>query len=241
MTSLTAQKIVKIEKHSKAGLLLQDVYGLNIFASNKVTFPTREDPRIVFLRSLSERFVCSAHTGNLFDMADTPEELFGPADGANSFLIAHTGVYGGHFYDATEWNNFPACIFPIVQNSFWSLPMRGDGKGMLEIVEWDALALYVGLIEGGLEKIRNLAKQPFPGDKEWLQQVIGLYRAVIITGGDGFYIHAYVSDAMSFELLNPAIDEAVKAIESNEWYQQNKERLVWEPELSLCLGLPEQK
>jgi hypothetical protein len=95
-----------VDKH-EFGLQRRSIFGLNILGVNRVKTEAENDPRIIFLRSLSEKYPCSAHTGNLYDLAENPQELFGPHDGENPYVQVRIGVYSGNFYDVEDWPVFP--------------------------------------------------------------------------------------------------------------------------------------
>jgi hypothetical protein len=232
------QSIIRTSDRSEYGLARRDIFGLNFFAANGVEVTAAGDPRIVFFRTLSALSVCSAHTGNLLDLADTPQELFGPPLGENGYVLARTGVYKGTFYDADEWTTFPACFFPQVKDGFWEAQTREGQSTIDETLDWDALALYVGANKEPLTHMQPLLRQPFPGHESWLRQVLSLYRLIVLTASASLYFHAYSNDASNFDLLTPATEKAVEAIRSHEWYQAHSAKLVWDDEFETGLELP---
>jgi hypothetical protein len=232
------QSIIRTSDRSESGLARRDIFGLNLFGANGVEVTADGDPRIVFFRALSALSVCSAHTGNLLDLAETPQELFGPPHGENAYMLARTGVYGGTFYDADEWATFPACFFPQVKDRFWEVRTPEGRSGIDEALDWDALALYVGAREESSAHAQSLLRQPFPGHESWLRQVSSLYRLIVLTARGGLYFHVYSNDASNFDLLTPATEKAVEAIRSHEWYQAHSAKLVWDDEFETGLELP---
>jgi hypothetical protein len=233
------QQIVKTEDREEFGLSRRDIFGLNIIAANGVATATEDDPRVVFLRELSARHVCSAHTGNLYDLADTPEEIFGRLVGKDVGSPVRVSVNGGTFYDAARWATFPACFFPVVSEQFWSSRAPEGDADISDLLRLDALALYVEPINGAVNEMRSGLNQPFTSHETWLQTVSSLYQLVLLTGADGWYFSAYSRDARYFDSLSLPLNEAIKAIERNIWYQQHAASLIWDDEHEGCLLLPE--
>jgi hypothetical protein len=233
------QQIVRTEDREEFGLSRRDIFGLNIFSANGVAPAAAEDdPRVVFLRELSARHASSAHTGNLNDLADSPEELFGHlAAGADSSV--QVSVNGGTFYDAAQWPTFPACFFPAVTNQFWYSRTPDGEADIRDLLRLDALALYVEPEDGDSDKIRPRLSRPFVGPGEWIQTVAGIYRLIMLTGADGWYFTGYARDPRHFDMLASALDEAINAIERNSWYRRHAASLVWDDEYEGCLMLPE--
>ena len=233
------QPIIRTKDETEFGLALRYVFGLNIFAANGVEVSTDDDPRVIFLRTLCEQHDCSAHTGNLLDVADDPQELFGPADGKNSYVLVRTGVYKGSFYDADGWATFPACFFPLIRDNFWEMQASVGGSVIEEMLDWDALALYVSPCREATAQIRSLIERPFSSHEGWLQQVSKLYQLVVLTISSGWYIEVYSQDTSSFALLGESLKKAVEAIKAHSWYKAHSTELIWDSEYEMCLLLPE--
>ncbi|MCA1636712.1 MAG: hypothetical protein LC802_24365 [Acidobacteria bacterium] len=232
------QSIIRTKDEVAFGLAHRYVYGLNIFFSNGVKIAIGSDPRVIFLKTLIASNACSAHTGNLLDVADTPRELFGLPEGEHAYSLSRTGVYDGTFYDVEKWDTFPACFFPRVKESFLEVRTLYGEPGIEGMLSWDALALYVGAAEEATERMQRLIQQPFPGHENWLRQVSSLHQLIILTGDDGWDFYAYTQDASNFALLTPAITKVVEAIESHDWYQAHASSLVWDDKDGMCLLLP---
>jgi hypothetical protein len=214
--------------------------GLNILAYNDVDVPAEQDPRFVFLRSLSEHAPCSAHVGSLAlkDMVDTPEELFGPPDGDLPYVRTKVGLYDV-FYDLREYPCYDACFFPEVTAPFWRIQYLDNRSGIERLIDDHALALYVGATGEALARITPLLQAPFPGEEQWVGTMTQLYPLVVVVGHDGLYIEAYASDASHFALLEPALAQATEGIRAHPWFRENEGKLEWEEDPSLCLILQE--
>jgi hypothetical protein len=236
-------KIIRFDDWVDIGLNRRDIFGLDILSVNNAENQLNEDLFILFFRELTTRFNCSAHFGNLHDMADDPEKLFGSPNGVNPYKMVRTGIYGGTFYDADKWANFPPCYFPMVKESFWK-SQRKDSEDMVnfkEIVKWDALALYLEPKYDSHSQMGDLAQRPFSSDEGWTQAVSALYKLVVVTRFDGRILQVYAENATNLELLNPALETVVAEVEALDWYRQNKDRFEWEPNRNLCLTLPENR
>jgi hypothetical protein len=228
--------IVRLVEHPLFGVFERYIDGLNIFLYNDVDVPTQDDPRVIFLQNLTRQFPSSAHVGSLAlkDMVDDPLELFGPPDGRTPYTRTRISYYNCDFYDLNEYPCFDACFFPEVTNKFWEAK-AADGTDIGGLFDWHGLAVYIGAKAGALEEMSQLLAAPFPGQGQWLQAVTRLYSIVITVGHDGQNFQAYAQELESYNLLQPALDQAAGIVSSSEWFQQNVERLKWEEELSLCL------
>lgn len=233
------QSIIRQRDELKGGLNLRYIFGLNIFAANGINIPVESDPRIIFLRTLSNYHACSAHTGNLYDLAENPPDLFEKPPGEDTYILASISVNGGIFYDAKTWNTFPPCFFPQVDDGFWQARMDDGRSVIVEALEYDALAIYAGINDNVLDEVVSLVKKDFPGHEAWLKQMVDLYKLVILSSGDGEYFSVYSQNDSQFDSLSPALIEAVDNIKTTEWYRQHVSSLIWDDKSNLCLMQPE--
>lgn len=231
--------IVQTKDVVKSGLQRRLIFGLNILRVNRVKVSTEDDPRVVLLRNLDAQHTCSAHTGNLHQLALSPQELFGTPGEDNVYLESRTGIYDGTFYDATGWPSFPACFFPRIESSFWGMKNAVGEGDVREALELGALAIYVAPADGALPTMASLQSEVFPGEEAWLRTAADLYNLIIVPTADCDYFSVYSKDASHFDCLAPALAEAVSVIEGGSWYQQHAASLLWDGEYNMCLMLPE--
>jgi hypothetical protein len=234
----TMEAIVRTSDKLEFGLKLRCIFGLSIFAFNEVK-DGYQDPRVVFLQSLSAENACSAHFGDLNDIADTPEEVFGPAEGDNAFIRLRTSIWGGHFYSPEDVSAFDPCIFPKVETRFWGTAWSEGHSVFPDIIDLGALALYVRPEDSTLQALESLAQEHFVGDADWLNAICSLYKVAVVAGHDGDYYRAYARNDEDFELLTPAVEKAVQSVKETEWFSQNAGKLKWDEEGGGCLMLPE--
>jgi len=228
------EEAIRVQENMEFGLYSRSIFGLNIFSANAVDIETSDDPRLVFLRSICKRNPSSSHIGNLYDMADSPEEVFGPPDAAIYYTQEPIGIYGGMFYDISTWPNFPGCFFPMVNSNFWEIG-RSISRSVIEIVELDAAAFYVGHRNEPIHEIKLLFRKEFISHERWLVDVAGIFDMVVISAADGGHFVAYSTNDANFELLSPAISSAVESIEQHSWYEQNSSQLKWDEGYEMCL------
>lgn len=228
--------IVRLVEHPPFGVFERYIDGLNILLYNNVEVPTQADPRVIFLKHLTEHFPSSAHVGSLAlkDMVDDPTELFGLPDGQTPYTRTRISYYNCTFYNLDDYPCFDACFFPSVANEFWETQAE-DGTDISGLFDWHGLAVYIGAKPGTLEVMSRLLAEPFLGNWQWLQAVTNLYSVVITVGHDGQNFQAYTQEMENYNMLKPALDYASESASSSEWFRQNVRRLRWEDEVSLCL------
>jgi hypothetical protein len=232
-------RIIQMRDGHDYGLNCRSIFGLNILDANGIKVGTEDDPRVIFLRTLGAHNDCAAHTGNLYDFADNPQEFFGAPSKEHIYFLTRVGVYGSRFYDTKDWSTFPACFFPKVNDQFWRIKATGSSADVERIVSRDALALYVGASGNALNKVKALLNQPYSDQEQWLKSVASFYSLIILSGGDGWYFYVYTRDPLFYELLTPAISGAIQAVERTDWYRENAKTLQWDEQYGLCLRLPQ--
>mgnify|MGYP000879138753 FL=1 len=96
-------EVIRIEDERQQDLAHRYMFGLNLFAYNKVVCPIEERPDVRFLMHLTERIPCGAQVGAvaLKDLTNSPDEMFGPPDGATPYVTAGVGFSDG-FFDLGE-------------------------------------------------------------------------------------------------------------------------------------------
>lgn len=236
-------KITCIKLTTEDGLFHCYVHGLNIFAANGLRVPALSDPRIVFLKALSEQVPCAAHVGSLAmkDLVDAPEELFGPPREELPYTRTRISFHDG-FYDLNQYPCWDACFFPQVTPAFWEARLPEEERrdehawaGLDYLIALHGLALYVGASPSALDAMAALLNAPFSGSEQWLQETSRLFPLVVMMGHDGDYFDAYARDAASLGLLEPALARAHDLIQSSAWFQEHEEKLEWDEEYNLCL------
>lgn len=213
--------IIQTKDSLQHGMSVRSLFGLNVFTANDVPLAAEQDPRYIFLQSLSQQVPSSAHAGSLAFEGDAPLEFFGLTE--QTFIQAPIGIYGSTFYySETE----PVgCFFPDARDIY-----RGrQAKNLQYLVTCDALAIYVEPVLSAGDKMRNLLNKSIENSQEWLQQMTHLYSIVLFSHADGWHFTAYSRESASFQLLDTPLQQAQSAIETSPWYMQNKARLRWNP------------
>ena len=229
--------IVRTKWHPEFGLHHWYVFGLNLIDYNKVPCAIEKRPDVLFLTDMTARLSCAAHVGSLGlkDIVDTPEEMFGPAEGATPYTRTRVGFYDG-FYNLDEWPCIDSCFFPQVTPLFWQALLRGEDD-LEQLINCHSLAFYAAPRSDAKEEMSKLLAAPFPGEAQWLKAVAALYGLVVTTGHDGQYFHVYASDKANLQLIEPSLAAASAAIEESVWFQTHKQELAWDDDLNCCLML----
>lgn len=227
--------IIVTSDEIRHGLAKRTIYGLNVFNRNHVAVPTLQDPRFLFLKSVTDAIRCSAHVGAmaLSDRVDTPEELFGhPKD---DMAYSRTTVeYHDGFFDLSGSHYFGACFFPFVSAGFWEAHLDNDGGDMEYIIRCHGMALYVGASRQALDAMTGLFDAPFPGETQWLRETTRIYPLVLVVGHDGDCFHAYAKQTARFQLLDRPLLKTAEYVRSSNWFQHNQTSLSWNDE-NMCL------
>ena len=231
-------EIVRLEKRPKFGLHHWTLFGLNILEYNKVTCPIKAQPDVVFLTDLTARLSCSVHVSSLAlkDRANSPEEMFGPPDGATPYVRTRIGFHD-IFYDLNAWPCFDACFFPRVTPDFW-LSLLREEDDLEQMLANHAFAFYVSPGSEADLAMAKLLAAPFPGEAVWLEAATDLYSLVVAVGHDGQFFHIYARGPESLRLIEPSLSAASVVIKSSEWFQSHRKELEWD-DLNCCLTLPE--
>jgi len=228
------ERVVKTEDKAEGDVFVRYIFGLPIFTVNKVQYG--ESPEVTFLKSLTGIATMAAHTGMLLDFADSPVELFGPPNDALNYKEVNVGVSQGSFYQRDDWPNFPPCFFPTVNEVFWNLERPEIGFTWRKILVYDAIAFYLGPVElSYLSRINSLFESEFVSSDEWIKETLKIHKLLILPVGDMNYFLVYSNNPVNFEVLSKPLQEAEQLIIQSNWYQENKERLVWDGERSMCL------
>ncbi|HEY0170568.1 MAG TPA: hypothetical protein VGB98_06065 [Pyrinomonadaceae bacterium] len=96
----------------------------------------------------------------------SPQEMFGPPEGENAYVLPTTGVYGGRFYNLSSWPDFPACFFPRVESGFWKAANFDGSAGIREIIKMPRLDVravdvyFVDIVPGRVYLARALLLRP---------------------------------------------------------------------------------
>ena len=230
-------QIVQIIDSLEFGLLCRSIYGLNIFEANWITVEKPFDPRLVFLRCVSEQTQCSALTGylSLKDLVDDPAEMFGEPNGTLPYQRVPVGLYGGTFYDLSVFPTQNACFFPLVRKDFWLVETEDKQSDIRKVLRHDALSLFARISDDSkLESLHTLSL-PFPGEAQLIHLMLKFYSLVIVSGGDAMCFHIYSNDNKSFEIIEEPLSQAIQAVETSEWYSTNRDNLIWDNDEAMCL------
>jgi len=229
---------IQIERSIRYGLVCQDIFGLDIFICNKVDIPFVQEPISIFLKKVVSEFPCSAHVGTRPFGGRTTQQFFGKPGEERDYIPNRYGISSGvEFYDldGEYYNPNDAAFFPVITSPQLGLSEKYYERCILE----DAIIVLVGRTAETLQRMPGLLKMPFPGNEEWMQTLASLYSIILTTGSDGLEISAYAQDAAHFDKLDGAIAASKAVIESSDWYQSHKDKLVWDGEYGMCLRLPE--
>jgi hypothetical protein len=230
------EKPLRIEDKINNEILVRYVFGLNIFRVNKID--RSKNLELKFLEFVSRETLVSAHTGSLHDIADSPEELFDSPDDYTYYEKVEVGVFGGAFYSTKDWSLFPPCFFPKVSEFFWNIKNGSSDLVLEEILDWDALAIYVSPYDNGFaNEIKSFFDMKFVSSEDWIKKALSLYRLIIVSTGDMNFFKVYANSSTDFDILNNSLRKTEEIILSNKWYQNNKNSLVWDNENNMCLIL----
>lgn len=235
------QQIVKVTDIDQPDLACRAIYGLNIFAANGVHVSTAEDPRIIFLNSLSEQKASSAFVGylSLKDLVDDPAELFGQGNAGVTYHRIRLGLYAGTFYDIDVYPTDDGCFFPVVSGAFWQSVAHDGYSDIRSILQHDALSLFVDKAIGAEAKFDGSLFPGFSGEAQWLQFLTSIYSLVVVSGGDGMDFTVYSQNVEKFIVIDEAVVIATEAISSSKWYDEHQNQLAWDDEYAGCLKIIE--
>jgi hypothetical protein len=239
------QNILETRDTREYGLYVRTIYGLNIFSANGYIAAPSNDPRIVFLKTLSVQHSSSIHVGSvgLSDIADEPEELFGQPNEHSGYSKVRIGLSEGIFYEAGNNN----CFFPYALEQLWTAKDFDDNRNPIQyLIECGALALYVAPYSN-IEAMLVLLALPFPllqmplhsSQSGWLQEVANIYSLVVVVGHDGMQFSVYSREADNLDMVSAPLHLATSIVESSQWYNQHQQFLQWDDKYEKCLMLPE--
>lgn len=229
------QEIVRTEEVPRAAFFERRVFGLNIFWSNSVDCSIGDDPRIAFLSNLCSANDSALNIGNLFDYAESPEELFDGTDWAGKYRTVETGCYSGEFYDARKWDTFPALFLDHVSESFFQLTTYGDGL-ISKLLQIDAIAYFISPKEPtSVESVVELLNGPFESSEALIEKSLDFFKLIGFSQADGDYFSFAAQSQDDFLLIDGPIASGVNLIESSKWYRENLSKLKWEEGRSECL------
>ena len=230
-------EIVKIkDKNTTKQITKRYIFGLNIFNVNEVDCSLFGSPQLTFLNNICYQYETSAITGNLFDFADSPEELFGSARYGGGYKIVKFGYYGGEIYDVKEWKSFPPLLFPRISSEFINLKDLSGNSLILNIMYSDALCLLIlPKHKNSFSKLAELLTSERIQTEKFINQATGLYSLVIFTQADGDYFTVYSQTTSSFERLNLSLKNSIELVEKSPWFKNNCQHLIWDNEDNMCL------
>jgi hypothetical protein len=228
-------QIVRITERSKGALLERNLLGLNIFWANDVESSIANDPQVAFLSGLCGRNDAALNVGNLFDYADSPEELFDGTDWESRYRTVATGCYGGVFYDARKWNTFPPLFLESVSESFFQLMTNGDGLTR-KLLQIDAVAYFISPKgPDSAKKLEVLLNGPFESSEALIERSLAFFKLVGFSHADGDYFSFASRRDEDFSVIEEPLSYAVNLIESSNWYRENASSLTWDEGYSECL------
>ncbi len=231
--------VVKTEIQIDGGRKTHYTFGLNIFAANNVNVEIDDDPRIVFLKTLTERYTCSAHIG-LEDIVTDSVSLFGPAGRHNDYSLVDVTLHAGHFYAPN--NDSKGCFFPTVTPQFWGSLFEHPLEAAM-LLSSDAIAFYAINDNETLDSqkqntVEDLLSNFISGDSDWLDNMTKLYSLVVQTAADGWMFESQSQNSLHFDMLSFPDSQAVLSIERSHWFRKYFEEMQWDDENEGCLMLP---
>lgn len=226
-------EVIRSEDVVEFSLHRRVIYGLNIFHVNDVIVDFKDEPLTVFLKTLAEKLFCSVHMGNLSNFATPPEELFGVW--MNNHLLSQTTIFESYFYDFSQSFIYQSVFFPAIDESFWTEKLADNDSSLTEILGWRAVAVYLNEEVPNLNEIKELVQGNSPSHENWIKQITELYKLTLLP--DNNYVYVYAREERNLELLNEALEAAMRVIEQNQWFRENKNNLVWDDNLVNCLTL----
>lgn len=228
--------IVRFNETKDDGLIRRDICGLNILAANNVKASIQNDPYIIFLRALSEQYACASCVGylSLKDIINDPSEIFSDFN-ATPYSRVPIGLYGGTFYDLTQFPTEDACFFPSVNDAFWKSQTNHTAPDDIgNIIGDDALALFVGVKDAQrLEKILTV----FTDESTLRQELAAQCSLIVTTGGDASHFEVHASSFSELAAIDEPISVALEAVKTSSWYRHNKNDLKWDSDGNECLIL----
>lgn len=227
-------QIIKTLGKNSGDLQKKYIFGLNIFDVNDVDCSISSNPQLEFLRCLCSENDVSANTGNLYDFANSPEELFGNTKSKINYETVKIGCYGGKFYDSENWNTFPALCFPQISSEF--INIEKDESVILKIISSDAICLLVSpKHKNSKNRLKALLNLPLKNTDDFVKEILNLYTLVMTTQADGDYFVLYAQTDDSFHIIDRPLKRAINKIEESSWYKNNHSHLIWDDEYCMCL------
>jgi hypothetical protein len=223
------EQIIRLKDIAKNEIYIRYIFGLDIFRVNKVN--RSKNLEVSFLEFLSQETLVSAHTGSLHDIADSPEELFGLPNEAVYYEEVDVGVFGGSFYSVNDWFLFPPCFFPKVDEPFWKIRNGLIKTNLEKIFSWDALSIYANpKTEDYADSMKSVFEMKFDSSDDWIKKVLEVYHLIIVSAGDANFLKVYAKSSADFDVINNPLKKVERLINSDNWYNKNKENLVWNSE-----------
>lgn len=228
-------EVFKTISESSSKYVVKKVFGLNVFWTNDVDCTVETDPQLEFLRRVCSQNAVSATVGNLFDYADSPEELFINTSYSQKYTTVRTGCYAGEFYDSINWNPLNPLFFSNVSGDFIDIVVRDDSL-VRKILQLDAVALFISPVNrDSLDNLVKLLDSEVISTEDFLEKATYLYRLAMISGADGDYFSFFSKDTGSFVLLDEPLKAADDLIRDSLWFRKNSPDLHWDDEDSMCL------
>lgn len=236
-----SNEIIKIISSANGKMIETQIFGLNIFEINGVKCDIELNPQLKFLREITANNDCAANIGNLFDYADSPEELFKETTYAEKYKLVRIGCYAGEFYDSKEWNTFPPVFFNHISSDFIDIPINAESL-IVKILHLDALALFISpKSHKATQNINKLLDAPFKTHRNLIQEALEQFDLIMISEADNDYFTLFSFSKKSLKLIEGPVTSSVELIRNSEWYLSNKSSLRFDDENAMCLvARPEQ-
>lgn len=234
-------EIIKLNDDISDGLARRYIFGLNILHVRNTEPIGLGEPRLDFLRRICSRYPVSVNTGNIYDVANDPGEIFGKPVYSGEYERVNFGPNQSELVNYKDWPTFPPLFFPRITSEWIDLTRKDDGESRIFNVLYADAATFFIVPKGAdsVEKMSALLKQPAPPLAAFLKDACELFEIVMMTGADGDYFTAYAKSAESFDLLEKPLSETVELIEGSAWYKEKRAVLTWDEEYSMCLMEPE--
>jgi len=234
---------IKTQQNRQYGLAARQIQGLNIFSANGLKVSPAEDPRLIFLQTLTDRSPSSCLIGGvgLRDLIDQPGDIKRIFPHSNP-EASRVGLSEGTFY-AAGYDDHSSFLADLTE-AFWHTAHNSDDLQYL--VECGAVAVFVGLSDDIKGTVRQLISNPphalfarlHPPQDEWVSLISSYCSLIAIAGPDGSELRLFSQSENLLSLADKPLEASAKAIEAASWYQINATQLKWNEDDELCLMLP---
>jgi len=233
--------VMRIEQLPLNGFSRTFLGGLGILSGDPAKPSYNLDPRFALFADVIARFPCVALVGNLALLKQySVGELFSSNMSAGWLPAAKQSNLDTYMCEpsllALEWHQGGRLYYE--PERLLKATICGDSV-LRYLMSYDAVALYSGCKCSRIEAARTLVNSTFTdGDEdEWCRKGLEVCDCLMVTSYDNSFFKINHNGVDIDNVLGPSIDLALRRVTENSWYQNNRERLVWNPD-EFCLELP---